>query len=80
VTSLHCPRCGSRDVVPILYGYPPDEWFEAAERGELIIGGCEIEPETKHCASCGNKWNSDLSPEEWLRLPIAAKRRLRGER
>lgn len=38
-----CPVCHKQDsVVPILYGFPTEESFEAAERGELSLGGCEV--------------------------------------
>ena len=38
-----CPKCGHSDlVVPIVYGYPTNEAMEAAERGEVILGGCEV--------------------------------------
>ena len=37
-----CPKCRSDRTVPILYGYPSHEAFEAEERGELILGGCEM--------------------------------------
>ncbi|WP_156251507.1 hypothetical protein [Pseudactinotalea terrae] len=35
-----CPECGSGDVVEIVYGMPGPELFEAAERGEVVLGGC----------------------------------------
>jgi hypothetical protein len=34
-----CRACGGR-VLPVLWGMPDVEAMEAAERGELIIGGC----------------------------------------
>ena len=37
-----CPKCKSDRTVPILYGYPSHEAFEAEERGDLILGGCEM--------------------------------------
>ena len=38
-----CPQCGSREnVVPIIYGYPGPELRDAAERGEVKLGGCVI--------------------------------------
>lgn len=53
-----CPRCGSTSVVPILYGMPSHEAREAAERGELVIGGCEVEiGQPSHaCRACGHRW------------------------
>lgn len=34
-----CERCGST-LTPIVYGYPTHETFEAADRGEVVLGGC----------------------------------------
>lgn len=36
-----CPRCGTR-AIPILRGLPSADAFEAADRGELSLGGCLI--------------------------------------
>jgi hypothetical protein len=48
-----CRRCGGR-LLPIAYGYPGYEMWEAAERGELVLGGCVIFPgqPTSVCADC----------------------------
>lgn len=35
-----CPDCGT-PLVPIVSGYPSTETFLAAERGEVILGGCD---------------------------------------
>ena len=50
-----CPRCGASAALRILYGYPTPEAFEAAERGELAIGGCMIGEESPdyECGACG---------------------------
>ena len=50
-----CPKCGSSDVVPIVYGYPLPEMMEAAERGEIELGGCCVTDEdpTLYCKACG---------------------------
>lgn len=38
-----CPYCGQSDqVIPVFYGYPSDEMFMKAERGEVFLGGCAI--------------------------------------
>jgi hypothetical protein len=39
-TAAWCPACESHDLVPVVYGMPDLDAFEAAERGEVIIGGC----------------------------------------
>ena len=48
-----CPVCGG-PTVPVVYGYPDHELFEAAERGEVVLGGCVIfddQPE-RECLRC----------------------------
>ena len=54
-----CPKCGSLDVVPILYGYPMPETMEAAERGEIELGGCCVSGDDprKHCKACGEQFD-----------------------
>lgn len=50
-----CPRCGQHAVVPVLYGYPSDEAFAAADRGEIALGGCDIgdgTPRDVRCRAC----------------------------
>ena len=50
-----CPRCGSTDSIRIAYGYPGQEMAEAAERGEIRLGGCMVGPESPdyECLGCG---------------------------
>jgi hypothetical protein len=51
-----CPRCGSvAPLLPIAYGYPSLEMFEAARRGEIALGGCVVRGEdpTHRCTACG---------------------------
>jgi len=53
-----CPRCGKKTGVDILYGMPTIEGFEAADRGEIALGGCCIElgaPE-RRCLACHHEW------------------------
>lgn len=58
-----CPRCGATGV-RIAYGMPNLTTIEAAERGEVVIGGCNIQPDAPEweCPSCGNAWGQ---PFEW---------------
>ena len=36
-----CLSCGKPlKLVPIVFGYPLPETFEAAERREVVLGGC----------------------------------------
>ena len=36
-----CPACGAR-TIPIVYGFPSRETWEAEEAGDAVIGGCII--------------------------------------
>ena len=41
--TIRCPACHAEmRPKPILWGYPTRQGFEAAERGELVIGGCLV--------------------------------------
>jgi transposase-like protein len=54
-----CPRChSSEQVVPIIYGYPSEELFEAADRGEVKLGGCVVTGDDPQwfCKSCDYSW------------------------
>jgi hypothetical protein len=48
------PRCGSTDAVQIIYGLPDFELGEAAQRGEVLLGGCIVGPESPdyECRNC----------------------------
>jgi hypothetical protein len=54
-----CPRCGSLDIVPILYGYPMPEAMEAAEKGKIAVGGCCVgdRDPRKQCKACGEEFD-----------------------
>ena len=56
-----CPKCG-KNLIEIIYGMPSSELFEAEERGEVILGGCEVfddQPEY-HCKNCDVDYSRDL--------------------
>lgn len=58
-----CPRCGAVPT-PVAYGYPSPEMFEAAERGEILLGGCVIfdgQPSSR-CSACG----ADIECRAWV--------------
>lgn len=48
-------------AVPIVYGLPGPELVEAAERGEVLIGGCCIIVDAPMpnlgCPHCGHEWH-----------------------
>ncbi|HVM41179.1 MAG TPA: hypothetical protein VM618_10430 [Acidimicrobiia bacterium] len=54
-TNRHVPWCCGASMTPIVYGYPSDTMFEAAERGEIELGGCVVEDDLPmfRCATCG---------------------------
>ena len=51
---LKCPKCNSKETVPIVYGLPPMELVEEANRGEIALGGCCVVPDQPEwqCKSC----------------------------
>lgn len=58
---IDCPRCGSTNVLEIVYGLPQDpsaEGAEAARREGVVFGGCCIGPDspTHECADCEHCW------------------------
>ena len=67
-----CPKCGSQDaVIPIGYGYPSSEMSEAAERGEIQLGGCcigDIDPRFA-CRRCHIRF--DFTRPELTRGKVA---------
>jgi len=65
-----CPECGSAERVPLEYGFPTHEMWEAAERGEIGIGGCVIfegQPDVQ-CRNCSTQYNTESGqslPDPW---------------
>ena len=61
-----CPDCGEREGVELLFGMPSSEAMEAAERGEIALGGCLIPWEPLHyrCLACGWEWGRPEEPGE----------------
>ncbi|MEJ7697128.1 MAG: hypothetical protein WKF78_11055 [Candidatus Limnocylindrales bacterium] len=61
---LTCPAGHEFRIAPIVYGYPSPETFEAAERGDVTIGGCMPDlPVQRPCPKCGLTASSDLDAE-----------------
>jgi hypothetical protein len=50
-----CTNCDAQ-ALPIVYGLPGSETFEAVERGEVAIGGCMPAPERWACPACKHKF------------------------
>ena len=53
-----CPKCDSRNIVPILYGMPTMEAREEEMMGNIYLGGCcgtEDAPD-RYCNDCEHQW------------------------
>lgn len=52
-----CVKCGG-DRLPIAYGYPGPDMWAAEQRGEIVLGGCTMDPgmPTSVCRECGQTW------------------------
>ena len=64
-----CPVCAEQ-VLPVVYGMPSFETFRRAERGELVIAGCDLPTEPgppTTCARCGT-WVTEAD-EAWDAQP-----------
>ncbi len=62
-TDPNCPACGA-GMIPVEYGLPGEELIEAAERGEVRIGGCTVEPDSPDFVCLGtesHEWERDAS-------------------
>ena len=57
---VKCKHCGGR-VAPVLYGEPSPEMMEAADRGEVVLGGCCISADGPdyQCPVCGQRYAKD---------------------
>ena len=55
--AMTCPRCGSSKVVRIAYGYPGADMHKEVERGEAVLGGCMVFPDSPshECGDCGHR-------------------------
>lgn len=71
-----CPSCSKKTGVEIAYGMPSEELAKKAELGELVLGGCVIEPGQPdyRCLSCGFEWDRTRQFEEakqqWLKETV----------
>ena len=54
-----CPACGATDSIPVVYGLPGGDLFEAQDRGEVALGGCVIWEDWSpdhQCRACGRRF------------------------
>lgn len=56
-----CPKCGSKNSIKIVYGYPSHELFLEAEAGKVKLGGCfvSIGDPDYCCKDCECTWNRE---------------------
>ena len=56
-----CPKCGSENAIPIVYGLPGAELFKQAEAGKVKLGGCCVEDDSPeyYCNDCDHEWNKE---------------------
>ncbi len=59
VKTEKCPKCGRAHIRRIAYGFPGPKMGEAAERGEIALGGCVIDERSRQweCAHCNVTFN-----------------------
>lgn len=54
-----CPVCGAPGI-RIVFGLPDDELRAAADRGQVLMGGCVIaEDDYTHGCAAGHAWRRD---------------------
>jgi len=53
-----CPQCGSTAARPIVYGLPGKDLLQAANRGDVELGGCCIihNAPAWECPDCSHRW------------------------
>ena len=53
-----CPKCGSPNFIPILYGVPGPQGLEAVARREIAFGGCSVQLDGPRwcCPRCSLRW------------------------
>jgi hypothetical protein len=64
VRKFICPACKQRTGVDIVYGIPGPDIADQAERGEIVLGGCVIGPDSpeRACKQCHHEWRITRRP------------------
>ena len=58
-SSDFCPRCGNREGIPLVFGYPSEKVREREANGEIFFGGISVGPgpwPNRQCRSCNYSW------------------------
>lgn len=52
--TCRCPDCHGH-LTPVIYGYPTSDTSDAHARGEIVLGGCVLQPDSPKfaCTECG---------------------------
>lgn len=60
IKKIICPKCQSKNVVRIVYGYPMPSVMRRAEKGLVELGGCCVtgNDPTHHCKDCKKNFRS----------------------
>lgn len=64
-----CPKCGSKNTAPIVYGMPTEELFEESEQNKVIIGGCCIIDcdDDYGCCDCNFQWSKNTLDTKYVK-------------
>ena len=59
-SAAKCPRCGSKDVLPIIYGLQDPEQDVELRVGRVKLGGCLVGPDSPelYCKACRHEWRT----------------------
>lgn len=51
---IKCPKCKSKNIIEISYGYPTKEGMVLEEQGKIKLGGCCVSSKnpTHYCEDC----------------------------
>lgn len=53
---MKCLKCGSSEVISIIYGDPDENLIEKSDKGEIFLGGCIRKKERNYCKNCKNSF------------------------
>ena len=53
-----CPKCKSKNIIPIVYGMPGPEMQQESFEEKIHLGGCTIMEDnpSKYCRDCEHKF------------------------
>lgn len=53
-----CPKCQSKNIAAIVFGFPSPEMIEGEDKGDIVLGGCcvEVDDPEWRCKDCEHEW------------------------